>query len=540
MPEISLKKWKLIGLVSLLLIVITSLPILFGFLSTPQNNVFLGLQFIDHADTPVYYSWIEQAKDGHLLFKNLFTSENEGRFIFDPFWLGVGLSAKTFSLSSFAAYQLARIFLIPIFLAVAYIFISHFFTEEKKRKLGFLFLIFASGLGWMVWLISKIFSVTPSSLPMDLWVPEAFTFSTLYNSPHFIASLTLFITVLLLTLFAIERGKKIYSLGAGFAALFLFQFHPYNAPTLAGILGLHFLFLCIENKKIRWDILKHYFILLSISLPAIIYHAWTLKNFWTRQQFALQNICLTPGPGAAFLSYGLLLILACFGVFVLLKKEKTEKSLFLLAWFFAQIILIYAPFNFQRRMTAGLQIVMSVLAVISLFYLYDTNSIFKKFAKKKILMWFIFIVFLGLSNYFLITDDLIYYSNPPQIYSSYLSLDKKEAMVWLKNNTAEENIILATPVNGNLLPALSLRPVYVGQWSLTAAQTIKTERLQYFFGTPDSQSQTRAVFLKINNINYLFFGPEEKAVANFNPETDKNLDKVYQNGEVTIYKVKNQ
>lgn len=536
MPEINFKEWKFVGLISLLLIIIISLPILFGFLSTPKDNIFLGLQLVDHADTPVYYSWIEQVKEGHLLFKNLFTSEDEGRFIFDPFWLGVGLFAKMFSLPSLVAYQLTRIFLIPIFLAVVYIFISHFFVEEKKRKLCFLFLIFSSGFGWAVYLIAKFFFINPSAWPMDLWVPEAFTFSTLYNSPHFIASLTLFITTLFLMLLAIENNKKKYSFGAGFAALLLFQFHPYNAPTLAGIFGLYFLFLFLRAKKIRWQILKHYFILLMISLPAILYHAWTLNNFWTRQQFAIQNICLTPALATSLLSYGFIFLSACFGVFVLLKKEKNDKSLFLLAWFFAQIFLIYTPFNFQRRMTAGLQIAMSLLAMSGLFYLIDTNAVFKKiFDRKKFLLWFIFIIF-GFSNYFLIINDFIYYLGPPQIYSSYLSKNKNEAMVWLKNNTTKESVLLTSPANGNLIPAISLRPVYVGQWSLTAAQSAKTEWLKHFLS--DFDGQTRATFLKTNKISYLFFGPEEKAVANFNPDNDKYLKKVYYNEEISIYKVK--
>ncbi len=538
MPEINFKEWKFVGLVGLLLIVVVSLPILFGFFSTPDDSVFLGLQFVDHIDTPVYYSWIEQTKEGHFLFKNLYTSEDEGRFIFDPFWLGVGLFAKSFSLSAPVVYQLARIFLIPIFLAVSYIFISHFFTEEKKRKITFLFLIFASGFGWVVWLISNLFSTAPSTLPMDLWVPEAFTFSTIYNSPHFIASLTLFIATLFLTLLAIEKNKKNYSFSAGLTTLFLFQFHPYNAPTIAGILTLYFLFLCLKNKKIRWDVLKHYFILLMLSLPAIIYHLWTLKNFWTRQQFALQNICLTPALGITLLSYGFLFLSAGFGAYILLKKEKTEKSLFLLAWFFAQITLIYAPVNFQRRMTAGLQIIMALLAAIGLFYLMDTSAIFKKnFDKRKILLWFVFIIF-GLSNYFLIIDDLIYYSAPPQIYSAYLSKNKNEAMTWLKNKSIEENVVLASMANGNLIPAISLRPVYAGQWSLTADQATKAGWLEKFFHS--FRTEERFAFLKLHNISYLFFGPEEKSAANFDPNDDKYLENVYQNSEVTIYRVKNQ
>jgi hypothetical protein len=190
-------------------------------------------------------------------------------------------------------------------------------------------------------------------------------------------------------------------------------------------------------------------------------------------------------------------------------------------------------------MAAGLQIAMGILATLGLLYLIDTSSFLKKiFDRKKVLLWFLFIIFLGLSNYFLVVDDLIYYLNPPKVYSPYLSKNKQEAMTWLKQNTTEENIILASPENGNLLPAFSLRPVYIGQWSLTANQSIKNTWLKSFLST--FNSQTRFTFLKINKIDYLFFGSEEKAVANFNPEVDEFLNKVYQNSEVTIYRVKNQ
>lgn len=537
MPEISLKEWKFVGLLGLILIIVVFLPILIGLIATPPGEVFIGLQSINHTDTPVYYSWIEQTKDGHFLFKNLFTSEDEGRFIFDPFWLGVGIFAKIFSLSSFAAYQLVKIFLIPVFLAIAYIFISYFFTEEKKRKVCFLFLIFATGLGWVIWLATNIFSLNLQFLLMDLWVPEAFTFSTLYNSPHFIASLTFFLAILFLILLAIEKNKKIYSFAAGLAGLFLFQFHPYNAPTIFGILGLYFLFLCIKNRKIRWDILSHYFIFFIFSSPAIIYHLWTLQNFWTRREFALQNICLLPSPIITILSYGFLLLLACLGVFVLLKKQRREKEIFLLAWFVAQIILIYSPLNFQRRLTAGLQILLAILSVTALYFLQNSNHFLNNFfRKKKITLCLLFIVFLGGSNYFLFLNDITYYLNPPQIHSPYLSLGEKEAMLWLKNNSLEKSIVLAAPTTGNLIPAVSLRPVYVGQWSLTAAQTVKTEWLKKFFS--EFSDRARAGFLKINKIDYFFYGPAEKSATNLDPDQADYLEKVYQNEEVTIYKVK--
>ncbi len=313
MMEIKRSEWKLVFILSLIVIVITSLPIIIGFFSTPKNNIFLGLQTINSNDTPVYYSWIEQAKEGHLFFKNLFTSEDDGRFIFDPFLLGVGLFAKIFSLSSFLAYQLSRIFLIPIFLVVAYIFISHFFAGEKKRELCFLFLIFSSGLGWVVGLFSGLFAIKFKMLPIDLWAPETFPFQSLYTSPHLIAALTLIISIFLLTFLAIERKKISYSFWAGLATLLLFQFQPYHVPTIFGILGVFLIISSIKNSHVRWDIAIHLSTIFFLSLPAIVYHAWTLKNFWSRQQHALQNVLLMPNLLITILSYSLPLFWAIFG-----------------------------------------------------------------------------------------------------------------------------------------------------------------------------------------------------------------------------------
>ncbi len=133
-------------------------------------------------------------------------------------------------------------------------------------------------------------------------------------------------------------------------------------------------------------------------------------------------------------------------------------------------------------------------------------------------------------------SDMDYYSNPPKIYSPYLPKDKNEAMIWLKDNTTTESVILSLPPNGNLIPALSIRPVYLGHWGQTADVNNKLKQTKSFLKTENDE--VRSAFLKTNKIDYLFFGPEEKTAANFDPSDDKYLKKVYYNEEISIYKVK--
>jgi hypothetical protein len=537
MIEISAKEWKFVGLLSLIIIIVTFLPNLVGLITTPKDSIFLGVQTINSGDTPVYYSWIEQAKEGHLLFINLYTAEDQARYIFDPFWLGVGLFAKAFSFSSFAAYQLVRVFLIPVFLGLAYIFISYFFKEEIKRKICFVFLSFASGVGGFVSLGTEFgfYNFWPPS--MDTWVSEAITFFTLYHSPHFLASLTLTILIFLLILLAFEKQKIIYSFFAGLTALIFFQFHPYYVPTIFGVIGVFIVVQSLRSSKIRWDLIKHYLILILISTPAIFYHLWTLNNFWSRQMHAMQNNLITPPFYNLILTYGFLFVLSLFGVIFLL-KTRGDKNVFLLSWWGIQWFLPYLPFlNYQRKMIEGFHVVIVIIAVFGLFYLKDIlerKNFFRiYFLENKIILVSLFIFLFTFSNYYILMRDLDFYlcHNP----AAFLNKEKEAAMIWLKENTPQDSIIFSTYNNGNLIPAFAVRTVYLGHWGMTASVGDKLEQTQQFFGKYNDKA--RAAFLKVSKIDYLFYGPEEKEFKNFNPEKADYLKNVYQNSEVTIYKV---
>jgi len=553
--KINYQEWKFVGWVWLIVVFLTFLPTIVGVITTPSDSIFLGRQAINANDLPVYYSNIEQVKEGHFLFKNLFTSEFHPRFIFDPFWLGVGILAKIFSLSSFLAFQLSKFLLIPVLLIVSYYLVAFFFQEETKRKVCFIFLVFASGLGRFY--LGNLagdpgvinFSIDQRGtviLPIDIWVPDAFSFFSIYNSPHFIASLTLIILIFLLSLLAFENYKLIYSLAAGLSALFLFQFHPYHLLTIFGVLGVFVCIYVIRKKRLNIGHLKHCLVLLIFSIPPIIYHSWTLSNFWVRQQHFLQNITLTPLLPMVLIGYGLLLPLALIGAFLILKKsEKDEKDIFLLFWFLIQFLLIYSPVAFQRRLLEGFQIVLALLATFGVFYLKDLvcqKPIFQKYFKEvfsnkvffnKVFLLYLFFILFFFSNFVIIANDLILYLKNDD--GMYLKKEVQEAMFWLRENTNQESVVLSAVKTGNLLPAFSLRQVYFGHLGQTAQSKEKLVKLERFFQKDNDDE--KITFLKENKIDYLFLGPKEKELIQFN--TDKKyLEKIFENEKVTIYKIK--
>src|SRR3989338_8052718 len=132
--SISRSEWRFAGVLVLVMIVLAGLPYLYAWLTAPANTVYDGLHALSPGDVPVYYSYINQVKQGQFFLKDLFTSEPQDLGTFNVWWAGVGLLAKFFNLSVIVAFQLARILLIPVFMVVAYLFISYFFIKVNQRK----------------------------------------------------------------------------------------------------------------------------------------------------------------------------------------------------------------------------------------------------------------------------------------------------------------------------------------------------------------------------------------------------------------------
>ena len=537
--NINAKEWQLIIIMIFLVIVITSIPHIYGFLNTPDGFVYFGRQSLNSADTPVYFSYLEQVNQGHWFFKDLFTSEYQAERFFDPFWLAVGLFGKVFSLSAASAFQIVRILLIPLLIIVSYLFISFFINEKEKRKICFILLLFSSGLGvlfsgWLAPLYRSSYGY--ANWPMDSWVPESSTFFIFYHTPHLIASMILILLVLLFILIAFESDRKFYSILAGLFALVLFQFHPYHVPTIFGILGVYLITLCIKYKKIRWDMIKHLTILSLISLPSITYYFLRLQYDWLAWQKAVQNICLTPSFLMVIISYGLLFVFALFGIISILKKNN-DRLIFLIVWPITQFLIMYLPVSFQRRFTEGLHVAMTLLASLGIFFIYEAflkeKLKFRLIFVNKFLIFIFFIIFFCFSNIYILTRDIGYVYARSEVF--YISKYKLESIEWLAKNSRENEIIFSSWSNGNIIPAFSARTVYVGHGAETAYPFVKMEEAKWFFRDNKNIGE-KYLFLKKNKITYLFFGPEERALG-FNPENADYLKKVYQNSEVAIYKV---
>lgn len=533
------KKWLL--LLIIMTLVLSSSPFLYGWLNAPEGSTYNGLHAFTPGDTHVYYSYIEQAKQGHILFADLYTLEPHTKTL-NIFWLGVGLGAKIFNLSAELAYQLARVILTPILILLIYLIAAFFFENKKERMIASIAMIFSSGAGGLMYNILDLYDYTTYGYyhwPMDLWVAESNTYLTLLHSPHFIASLIGVLGVFFFSLLAVESKKYKWSLATGAIALALYLFHPFQIFTTWAVLLAFLLSILVTKKKLVAFYPRHLGIIFLISLPALIYYWLLVSNDWVIQQKAMQNITLTPSGWLLLVSYGFLWPAIVAGVYFLAKTKKAleTKWLFVLAWLPAQIILIYSPLDFQRRLTTGLHITIALLASFGLIYLH--NIIKNKYTRNssKFFLTPLLITTLGLllffSTLFNFTREI--YIVKTQNPLLYFSSDEKSMFDWINSQTNEQSSFLALKEYGNFIPGQTGRRVFVGHGVETANAISKFQLAEWAYASNTTTPEVISILQK-NNIDYVVFSENENTLSSKLKESP-TLTKEFKEETIEIYSV---
>ncbi|EKE14675.1 MAG: hypothetical protein ACD_12C00348G0002 [uncultured bacterium] len=124
---------------------------------------------------------------------------------------------------------------------------------------------------------------------------------------------------------------------------------------------------------------------------------------------------------------------------------------------------------------------------------------------------------------------------PPQVM--YPLNDFYNGLKWLEINTDHQTVVLAKITASNYIPAYSGNFVYFGHIAETPHYDERTRKVDEFFSGSLTERQTYK-FLKTENINYIFYGPQEKENSIKDIGKYPFLKPVYQSLLVTIYEVK--
>ncbi|MBU4421775.1 hypothetical protein KKB41_02320 [Patescibacteria group bacterium] len=531
--SITKKEWKFWIWVVAGLILATSLSRLAVPIFMPEDGAWRGNVIYSFIDRYVYVSYIEQAREGNILFQDLYTAKEESSPMLNVFWLGMGLVAKATRLSANAALEIFRILLIPALFFVSYLLISFFIKDIWQRKLAFLFSAFAGGLGALFFPIIALFyseKAAAYQLPIDFDTPEAFLFPTSYYSPHFIFSTTLLLLIILLSLLAIEKKNLHYAFPAGIAGLILSNFHPFSFIVVSYLFICYFLFLLWKNRAEAWFLFKYGCLLFIFVLPSIIYHAFMFFTPWWQNQ-TWGSTTYIPNIFSILSGYGLLVPFAIWSLWLAYKnKIEIKKIYFLLIWFLGQIVLIFLPVSVQRRFLEGYSFVLIILASYAIVLFLEKR---KWIIKGKIFAITIFILCFGLSYILVLTLDLKNIVSQGNVV--YFKKAEVEAIKELKNIVPKDELIISDIYNSAIIPGIALRRVFVGH----GTETIDFERkyliLERFMAS--SNDMEKSLILDNNGIKYLFYDNIWEKDWAWDPDEMDFLEKVYEQGDYKIYKV---
>lgn len=536
LATVTKREWALVAAAAVFAAIVTTVPPIVGVLAAGSRGLeWNGRQFLSPGDFGVYLSYIAQAKEGRLLFANLNTTERLTP-VLNVLWLSVGLLARAFSLTPIAAYHVARVALIFPFAAAAYASIAYFFREKARRLGAFLLFMFGSGLGLYAapFLPVAIPAGGAYEWPIDFWVSEANAFLSMLYSPHFIASFGLIIAALTLLLMAYDAGRARYGAWAGLLALVLFEFHPFHAPTLYAVGGAALVLRTLQEgfRPRQW---AAYLAFLAVSAPSVAYQYWLTHGSPNAAFMLANNVTTTPSLPHVIIGFGAVSALAVAGRFA----DRDGRILavphrrFLAAWAAVQLLLVYFPFSFQRRLLEGLEFPLVLLSVPALVVLYRRIVGRPEFGKTFAMTYGVLLavaVFLPSSVSAIIRGVDAYVSDRPPIF--YFTKDESAALGWLRGHAPQDAVVLSAADEGNVISGWAFRSVYAGHWANTIDLGRKQEEIARFFG--GASSDERRVFVAERGISYVYEGPSERALGG-TLAGDPAFEEAFRAGDIAVY-----
>jgi hypothetical protein len=532
---------------SLALLIITSLPYLFGHMSAPPDKVFSGIVYNVH-DTAQYLSWMRES-GSRVFIDNRLTSEENPAIFFNLHWWIPGRLAAISGMSLMGMYHLMRIISLPLLVAAMYWLCRLFVADERRRLYVFAIAIAGSGLGWM-WAAEKyLVGAGGVRFPTDVYTAPGNAFYTMLISPHLTLAAALLMFSLGLAYVGYTQNKTRYSIAAGLVGLGLGSGHIYDLVTLWGVLGLFGLIVSLRDGFTRRAIVQ-LGLVVALSAPAAAYFAYVASSanpIWQQALGQYDNLgVFTPEPLHLVILLGLRLILApaAFAGFFPLKAQP-DRSLFVKAWAVAGLVMIYLPLKFRIMLLLGLELPLSVLAAEGLL-----DHVMPWLQKRRSRLWArlriapnrlaalsaaLFLVALLPTNLYIFGWRMIELNRHD--YPFYLYRDDLDAIAWLDANTADSDVVLSSFVIGHYVPGYAGNRTFLSNAVMTAHFNQKFADVARFFDASTDDAWRRELIERYG-IGFVIHGEAEKRIGQFDPGHSPLFAEVFGSEHTRVFAVR--
>ena len=113
-----------------------------------------------------------------------------------------------------------------------------------------------------------------------------------------------------------------------------------------------------------------------------------------------------------------------------------------------------------------------------------------------------------------------------------------DGLTWLQVYASRDAVVFSGVTTGNYIPVYAGNTAYIGH-----ANTVKAEEKEaamYTFFQNHLCREHEMNWIKSEGVSYVFYGPEEREIANYIPELltyYPDLEEVYKSEQVRIYRV---
>ncbi len=524
--QIEQSEWQWVVIFSAVLLLVISIPYLWGYVVASQDMVFSGL-LINPIDGMSYLAKMHQGFSGSWLFTLPYTSEpHDGVFLF-TFHMLLGHVARFLNLPLIVMYNGARVLGGVFMFASVYRFVADWTEDVRQRRLTWALIVLGSGFGAIAAAFGRL---TPDLLIL----PEAFPLQAAYVNAHFpwALALVLFIVhVLTVNVFGeVSPHPELnpYTVFLAVGTLVLVNMQAFVLIPVAVGFGVSLIYSWIKRKTFPVREFSWGAILLIFGLPFYLYIVWAVSsNNPILHGWTLQNITLSPPVWDYLIAFGPMLAFAGVGIYGM-RDRLDAGHVFLLGWLLACIVLLYTPFALQRRFAMGLMFPLGVFAGIGLWRIIIPGL---AGAHRALMLSAVFALILPTTLVAIFVPLAAIVPIREQVRDNYYFITQEEqaALNWLASEDAvPDSVVLASPIISLYMPLSDQRVVYAHPYETLDAQT-REQAVTAFYADGECD------VLRNEDVAYVVVGRQERAIGDGYEACLGTAHPVFSNGGVAIY-----
>ncbi len=559
MKKISTQEWRWAAIFSAAMMALTCVPYLVGAARSGGDWRFSGF-VIGVEDGNSYLAKMQLGAHGQWLFQLPYAIEEHPKSAVYLFYILLGKlagwavgTADPLRLHGALvfAFHVARVVCGFGLLLTSYAFVAELLPRARQRRLALMLVALGGGLGWLA------LALRLPGMPLELYSPEAFTFLDLYSQPHLAAARMAMLGGLLFYLRAVRDARAggaawrwLFAAAGAWALLTLIQ--PFYMIIVYVILAMHIAILSVFAFRETEGALTHGLDMGATAVralwvaalaglagaPMVLYTFLLMAADPVYQTWGAQNVILSPAPWHYALAWGLPAVPAVFGLRSLYRRNILAWAL-VVGWLAVVPLLLYVPYNLQRRFSEGVQVPLVALAVLGLTTGLPTVKRLRPVGRRGWRYASLGLVALSLPATILLWVGGIVGASQPA-HPMFQNSDQVATYVFLARSVPPRSVVLSSYQFGNAAPAYGYVVAYAGHGPETPHLDTKLEMVAQFYDPKVDAGSRRDSYMLIE-APYVVVGPFERELGAFDPAdpTQANyLQRIFQSGDYSVWSLK--